>query len=376
MYILSLVKDYVNNGGLTMESKKDDRENVYYIPAFYWKNYNAFAKSKMDIEETFKRKNFQAIEFFKDSRNGAVRLISLKKLFHLLFLEDKTIYENSIVFFQSGSGVDLIISPAIKRIFRNSKRVIMIHDVESLRFGKINVPRERMVFSNFTHAICASDAMAEFLKKSLGFKGKIYTYGLLDYLIEDEKYDSLSKTIDFPSLQEKFKVIYAGNLSSWKAPFIYKFVQKMNPTKFVINLYGKGYHGPTKDDVLEFKGAFPPNELPGKLDGHFGLVWDGKDISKPSGNTGKYLHYNSPHKASLYIVSGLPLIVWKGAAAYKLVEQYNIGFGIDSLLELDERLKGITQEQYATWRANIPNLAKQLANGQSLGRVIDQILSE
>lgn len=92
MYILSLVKDYVNNGGLTMESKKDDRENVYYIPAFYWKNYNAFAKSKMDIEETFKRRNFQAIEFFKDSRNGAVRLISLKKLFHLLFLEDKTIY--------------------------------------------------------------------------------------------------------------------------------------------------------------------------------------------------------------------------------------------------------------------------------------------
>ncbi|HOP81946.1 MAG TPA: hypothetical protein PL174_01895 [Fervidobacterium sp.] len=359
-----------------MEPKKANGGNIYYISAFYWRNYNAASKAKMDIEETFKRKNFQAIEFFKNSRNGSVRLLSLRKLLHLLLFDNKTRYENSIVFFQSGTGVDLIISLAIKKIFRNSKRVIMIHDVESLRLGKINIPRERIVFSNFTHAICASEAMAQFLKDNLGFKGKIYTYGLLDYLVEDEKYESLSKTIEFPSLQEKFKIIYAGNLGGWKASFIYKFVQQMNPSKFVINLYGKGYQGPTKDNVLEFKGAFPPDELLAKIDGHFGLVWDGEDISQPSGLTGKYLQYNSPHKASLYIVSGLPLIVWKGAAVYKLVEQYKIGFGIDSLLELDERLKEITPEQYSTWKANISNLAKELANGQSLGRVIDQILSE
>jgi len=46
------------------------------------------------------------------------------------------------------------------------------------------------------------------------------------------------------------------------------------------------------------------------------------------------------------------------------------------LLELDERLKEITPDQYSIWKANISNLAKELANGQSLGRVIDQILSE
>ncbi|HCI29602.1 MAG TPA: hypothetical protein DE117_05440 [Fervidobacterium sp.] len=75
------------------------------------------------------------------------------------------------------------------------------------------------------------------------------------------------------------------------------------------------------ENILETKGAFPPDELPAK-DGHFGLVWDGEDISQPSGTTGKYLQYNSPQKASLYIVSGFPLIVWKGAAIYKLVERY------------------------------------------------------
>jgi len=358
---------------VTMESKKAKRENIYYISAFYWRNYNAASKAKMDVEEIFERRQFNPIELFKDSYKGNIRVFSLSRLFGLVFSKKRKEFKDSTVFLQNGTGIDLLISPFIKLAFKKGKRIILIHDIESLRRGrKMDIVRERMVFSNFTHAVCHSEKMADFLKNELKFKGETYILGFFDYLVKSESdLDSRNS----PKPDEKFKIAYAGNLSKWKSAFLYK-IAEMNSNRYIFNLYGKGYDGPVMKNTLEFKGAFPPDELPAKLDGHFGLVWDGEDISQPSGLTGKYLQYNSPHKASLYIVSGLPLIVWKGSAVYKLVEQYNIGFGIDSLLELDERLKGITQEQYATWRANIPNLAKQLANGQSLGRVIDQILSE
>jgi len=356
-----------------MKSQNEKEKNNYYISAFYWKNYNAASKAKMDAEEIFERRNFRPVELFKDSSKGNIRVFSLTKLLGLVFSKNRKKFKNSNVFLQNGTGIDVLISPFIKSAFKDGKRIIMIHDIESLRIGrKADTAREKMIFSNFTHAICHSEEMVDFLKNELEFKGRTYVLGFFDYLVKD-KVDFSSR--NFPKPNEKFKIAYAGNLSKWKSAFLYK-IAEMNPNRYVFNLYGKGYDGPAMENILETKGAFPPDELPAKIDGHFGLVWDGEDISQPSGTTGKYLQYNSPHKASLYIVSGFPLIVWKGAAIYKLVERYNIGFGIDSLLELDERLKEITPEQYAIWQANISNLAKELANGQSLGRVIDQILSE
>jgi len=86
------------------------------------------------------------------------------------------------------------------------------------------------------------------------------------------------------------------------------------------------------------------------------------------------LRYNSPHKASLYIVSGLPLIVWKESAIYELVKEYNIGFGVYSLTELDEKLAQITEDAYKTWKMNIITLAEKLTTGQNLKEVLKKVL--
>lgn len=356
-------------------SRQSNKE-IYYISSFYWKNYNAASKAKMDIERIFQSESFKPINLFKDGKN--TRIFSLSKFFQFIiysFFGGK--YKNSTVFFQNGTGIDAILSPFIKLAFRNGKRIIVIHDVETIRLGrKIDFLREKIVFSKFTHAICHSQEMADFLMEKIGFKGQTIVLGFFDYLISKE----ITKNIDNNKLEfskdTRFLIVYAGNLSKWKSGFICKMAESgYSPKNYKLLLYGKGYDG-VMNEFLEIKGAYPPDELPARIQGHFGLIWDGDDIDKISGKTGEYLRYNSPHKASLYIASELPIIAWKGSVIFKLIEEYNIGFGVDSLLELESKLENITPEQYETWRNNIEKLRNEIINGNRLRNVMKAIVSE
>lgn len=356
-------------------SRQSNKE-IYYISSFYWKNYNAASKAKMDIERIFQSESFKPINLFKDGKN--TRIFSLSKFFQFIiysFFGGK--YKNSTVFFQNGTGIDAILSPFIKLAFRNGKRVIFVHDIETIRIGrKIDFLREKIVFSKFTHAICPSEEMAEFLKKKFGFRGKTFVLGFFDYLIFEE-FDSIIKTHreEFPE-NKKFLVVYAGNLSKWKAGFIHKIAESNYfPKNYKLLLYGKGYDG-VMNEFLEIKGAYPPDELPARIQGHFGLIWDGDDIDRILGKRGEYLKYNLPHKTSLYIVSKLPIIAWKGSAIFKLIEEYNIGFGVDSLLELESKLENITPEQYEIWRSNIEKLRNEIINGNRMRSVIKSVINE
>lgn len=352
-------------------------KKTYYVSAFFWKNYNAASKAKMDVERIFQKMGFDSIDLFKDKKN--IRVFSIGKLFKLIFtsLFSKK-YRHSDVFFQNGTGIDFFLAPILKFIFRKGKRVIVIHDVETIRLGrKIDFIREKSVFSKFTHAVCHSQQMADFLKEELGFKGTVLTLGLFDYIIDNNS-NGLKKAsneeLPFPN-NDKFSIVYAGNLSKWKSGFLHKiFEDNLLFKNYRLVLYGKGFDETEKNECLDLKGAFPPDELPYHLQGHFGLIWDGDDTDKISGNVGKYLKYNSPHKASLYIVSGLPLICWKEAAVFETIKKYNIGFGIDSLKDLDEKLGNISEQEYYLWKSNTIKLKDKLAQGKNLEEIITQIL--
>ena len=100
-------------------------------------------------------------------------------------------------------------------------------------------------------------------------------------------------------------------------------------------LYGINYDEQNITSLnVEYKGAFLPNEIPSKLEGSFGLVWDGDSTDGCNGASGDYIRYNNPHKLSLYISSCLPVIVWSQAAIADFVRQHNIGFCVDKLIDI------------------------------------------
>lgn len=355
-----------------------DKKNIsktYFVSAFYWKNYNAASKAKMDVERILQSLSLEPLDLFKDM--GNIRVFSIFKLFALIF---KSLFTNrykySNVVFQNGTGIDIILAPILKFLFRHGKRILVIHDVESLRYNrKIDYLREKIVFSSFTHIICHSGNMKEFLEKKFNVKSKNYVLGFFDYLVSENILAQV-KERSFPN-DQIFSIIFAGKLSDWKSGFLRILVQDYKPPKnYKLLLYGKGYDGPQDNSFIQVNGAYPPDELPAHLNGHFGLIWDGNEVHKIGGSVGEYLKYNSPHKASLYVVSSLPIIAWRESAIYKLIEKYNLGIGIESLTELDDVLSKVTKEQYDTWKSNVRKLREILVKGDNLRNIIQSILSE
>lgn len=56
-------------------------------------------------------------------------------------------------------------------------------------------------------------------------------------------------------------------------------------------------------------GVVPPDDLPRRLNESFGIVWDGPSTDICEGNYGEYLRWNDPHKVSLYLSAGIPVII-------------------------------------------------------------------
>ena len=207
---------------------------------------------------------------------------------------------------------------------KNVKFFCIVHDLESLRTGgkdKELIKKEVTNLSFYDTVIVHNDDMKSWLTAN-GLTRPMIILGLFDYLIDD--FD----TEDMHSASGP--VIYAGNLI--KSTFIYQ-LQQINKHSFTV--FGPGFQaGKASAFNLKWGGQLNPDQIPKELKGSFGLIWDGSSIEKCDEVLGNYLRYNNPHKCSLYIAAGLPLIAPASSAIGKLIKQLNIGILIDCLHDL------------------------------------------
>ncbi len=118
---------------------------------------------------------------------------------------------------------------------------------------------------------------------------------------------------------------------------------------------------PESPDVT-YEGRFAPDDLSG-IKGGWGLVWDGDAIDRCEGYLGEYLTFNSPHKASMYICAGLPLIVPEWSAVAAIVRQRGIGIVITSLRDMAMRISDVSEEEYESMRRAVGSYARALTSG-------------
>lgn len=88
---------------------------------------------------------------------------------------------------------------------------------------------------------------------------------------------------------------------------------------------------------------------------------------------GNYLKYNNPHKLSLYIASGMPVITWRQAAIAEFVEKNDIGFVVDSILQIPGIIDTIDEKTYLTYRNNIQKLQEKVIDGEFTKSVLHQL---
>lgn len=109
-----------------------------------------------------------------------------------------------------------------------------------------------------------------------------------------------------------------------------------------------------------------------KMEGDYGLVWDGAELNCCAGTVGEYLKYNNPHKVSLYIASEMPIIIWEKAALAKFVKDNNIGITVSSLYELPEVLSKVTKQEYQMYKYNLSRLSADVKNGKYLTEALSK----
>jgi len=141
-------------------------------------------------------------------------------------------------------------------------------------------------------------------------------------------------------------------------------------------LYGPWFDPESiKGDNISYCGCFPSAEVPRQMTHGFGLVWDGISVDTCAGEHGKYLLINNPHKLSLYLASGLPVIIWNEAAEAEFVKSHEVGFAVASLHEIPSRLKAMTESEYAHYRRNAQIVSGKLRAGEFTRIALEKALS-
>ena len=262
----------------------------------------------------------------------------------------------------------------LQKLFRRAEKkgakiVLLIHDLETLRWIKTaNLSaltrlriylEETMALQSASYVVAHNKQMIRCLTEMGIPREKLIDLEIFDYLTQD-RFTKKDRRITEP-------VIIAGTLRPHKAGYAYAL-----PPDVRFNLYGVGYEG-ASDERIRYFGSFPPDDLPAVLDGSFGLVWDGDSAETCSGAYGDYLRINNPHKTSLYLAAGIPVIVWTGSALAEFVRKHECGIAVDSLCELSERIAEMSETEYDSIRRQAEAVGEKLRRGYIKKKALAQI---
>ena len=246
----------------------------------------------------------------------------------------------------------------------------MIHDVETLRHvGNSAVKLRHKVRNYFQEkaALTSVDGIIvhnDIMKNALTIQGvpsdKMVSLEIFDYLIPNFEEKNVP--------QKEEAIIIAGNLIPTKSGYLYNL-----PEQPAYNLYGMGYDESRALKNTTYFGSFMPDDLPNALQGSFGLVWDGDSSETCKGSFGNYLRINNSHKASLYLASGFPLVVWKESALAHFVLDKQCGIAIDSLHDLQKALDDLTDQDYMELSANARQVGVAIRSGDYLKSAISKL---
>ena len=326
---------------------------------------NAGSKARNDVEQIVKKEGYQDL------------VLSVDNWYEMGILKAQLCKSKVFgeVLNQLKQGDELLIQlPIINHSFFTTHHVkkaqkkgvkvhFIIHDLDALRFmnGQA-VPLKHRIRMKIQESGLLAEADGiiahnPIMKSVLVDKGiaedKIVSLGIFDYLIPNFQEKS-GQTKDQP-------IIVAGNLAQEKAGYLYGL-----PAEPAYNLYGVGFDESRALENETYFGSFLPDELPAALEGGFGLVWDGDSAETCSGVFGEYLRYNNSHKASLYLASGFPLVVWKQSALSHFVLEKGCGIAVESLHDVKETIDNLSDADYQDLVDNAKRVGQEIRDGNYL----------
>lgn len=322
---------------------------------FSGNGFNAEGKAPSDITTILTSEGFHPIhiDYFRHGKAGRYLRLPLIPLSMYLSVSegDTLIFQHP--YHTAHNAVRLMNSISFKLLRRKKTRTVaIVHDLSSLRGTSLALEEEVKLLNSYDCLIVHSPEMKEVVVNA-GYKGECRILGLFDYLAGSCPAEDRVLSKD---------VVFAGNPD--KSPFLKELDSKLSGS-LNLRLYGKSSSTDGWGGAIRYCGFFKPEEL-SAMEGSWGLVWDGDSAEALSSDPGKYLRYISPHKASLYVCAGLPVIAPEGSALAKIVKDKGLGICISSLYELEEAIEKVSEEEYQDYRRNLRLIASGLMKGQSI----------
>lgn len=318
---------------------------MYYFSEQIKKGMNAGSKARNDAEAILS-KRCTAIHPYTIGKNKLAQLFILLKS---ILKTDKN--ELIVIQYPLPRGYSKLL-PFISSL-RNT--VVLVHDLTDLRDG-ITDGKEVRRFKKCKFVISHNSKMTDYFRNN-GLTTSIIDLNIFDYLYEGMN-----------SKSKEALLCYAGSLD--KADFINNLPLRRNN----INVYGVGFDESKSNDKVEYKGSYDSEQIVSELSGRFGLVWDGTSLDYCDGVRGEYLKYNNPHKLSMYVAAGIPVIIWNKSAMTDFVIDNGIGIAVDSLNDIEDILQKIDSDQYDNMKNNVKVINERITKGYYLNNTLDYIL--
>lgn len=324
---------------------------------------NAGNKAKSDIERILSEAGFRNVGLRRGCDRNAVR-----GFVHTLASVLRGVC-------RAGRGDVLVLQYPLKKYYnfvcrlvrlRGCRIVTVVHDLGSFRRKRLTPEQEVRRLGRSDVVVVHTDAMKAWLQAQ-GLRSKMVVLGLFDYL-SDSAPDPRRQE---PADDGAYRVTFVGGLDRANDGFVYELANR--PRRFRLQLYGRGYEPQHVCGQADYRGFIPSDELIRTADAHFGIVWYGNSLDGcRGGEVGEYLRYNSPHKLSLYIRCGLPVVIWDGAGLADFVRAHRIGLCLPSLERLDETLARLGRREYEEMKENVRRMNRLVSDGHFCRAAIEK----
>lgn len=267
----------------------------------------------------------------------------------LLFIQFPDAYQGKI-------GLKLV--QWVKR-HRHVRIITLMHDVATLRYQDQNEYAEKVPIVEGVMAltdvfIVHNDTMKKWFVSQGISENRVISLGIFDYItpfVPSETSGSVNSR----------SVVIAGYLALSGSGYLarLKDIAGVDWHLFGVSFDFEKVGGAN----VHYHGKVAPEALPEKLNYGFGLIWYGDSLTECNGYLGRYSKYINPHKFSLFMAAGLPVIVWKESAMADFVIRNKVGFVVDSLLELSDALEALKPNDYEEYRKNVLKISKKVRDG-------------
>ncbi len=332
-----------------------------YISKNYRHIQSAGDKAKTDIEAVMDRMGYRNLGLPQNRSKNAVRayLHTLASVLRGVMRLSKG--DIVVVQYPLKKYYDFVVKKAVGR---GAKVITVIHDLGSFRRRKLTVEEEVARLNMSAVIVVHSAAMRDWLRDH-GIRVPMVVLGLFDYLST-----APVPTVDKNrSVGNRPELVFAGNCSPSDNGWIYELAAS-DPSVDLI-LYGGGVDQEKATPNIKPQGYVDSDTLIAGAKGDYGVVWYGNSIDEGAGALGEYLRYNAPHKTSLYLRAGLPVIIWDQAALAQIVKRLDVGICVPSLRNIGKVIAEIDSERDERMRANAVAVAARLTDGRFIEEALN-----